>query len=145
MFVFGKLYRPSQKLVGKAQKHLSGAPLLGRLLTLQNIRLGMNGFPGKLDFYKHSYITVVKSFIKFGPGGWKAVETGWKGAPTFNWMTLNRMAEEEREIERKNMHVFVYVCVYMCGRKREREKKKDGKNVHVRKRKKIGGKRERKA
>jgi hypothetical protein len=86
----------------------------------------MNGFPGKLDFYKHSYITVVKSFIKFGPGGWKAVETGWKGASTFIWMTLSRMAEEEREIERKSMHVFVYLCVYMCGRKRERERK-DGK------------------
>ncbi len=51
-------------------KHLSGAPLLGSLMTLlTNNRLGWLGLPGTntLSYKELFYITVVKSFMKLTP------------------------------------------------------------------------------
>ncbi len=52
-------------------KHLSGVPLLGRLLASPtNIRLGWKGLPGTyaLAYYKNLYLTAVKSFIALAHG-----------------------------------------------------------------------------
>ncbi len=61
--------------VGKAErtqvKHLSDAPLKGRLLALPtNIRLGWKGLPGTniLAYYEKSQLTAVKSFVTLAPG-----------------------------------------------------------------------------
>ncbi len=51
-------------------KSLSGASLLGRLLSLPtNIRLGWPGWPvtNALAYYEKSYLTAVKSFITLAP------------------------------------------------------------------------------
>jgi hypothetical protein len=53
------------------QRHLSGAPIQGRLLASPpNIILGCKGFPGTnaLAYYENPYITTVKSFIVQAPG-----------------------------------------------------------------------------
>jgi hypothetical protein len=53
--------------LGKAVKHLSGAPLWGRLLALPSkFRLGWKGLLGtkNLAYYGISLITTVKSFIR---------------------------------------------------------------------------------
>ncbi len=68
-------YRASLVLESKAReptqvKHLSGAPLLGIILTLPtNIRLGCKGLlvTNTLAYYKHSYITGVNFFVTLGP------------------------------------------------------------------------------
>ncbi len=52
-------------------KHLSDAPLKGRLLALpKNFRLGWKGLPGTNAFayYEKSYLTAVKSFIALATG-----------------------------------------------------------------------------
>jgi hypothetical protein len=61
-------------------KHLSGAPLKGRLLASPtNIRLGWKGWPGSstLAYYENSSIIAVKCFIGLAPeGGGEANSTG---------------------------------------------------------------------
>ncbi len=52
-------------------KHLSGAPLKGRLMALStNNRLGWNGLLGAntLAYYENSQLTTVNSFITLAPG-----------------------------------------------------------------------------
>ncbi len=55
-------------------KHLSSAPLQGRLLASHtNIRLGWQGLPGTnaLAYYEKSYLMAVESFITLAPGSKK--------------------------------------------------------------------------
>jgi hypothetical protein len=52
-------------------KHLSGAPLQGKLLALpSNNELGWKGLPGAntLVYYKNSQLTAIKSLITLAPG-----------------------------------------------------------------------------
>ena len=58
-------------------KHLSGAPLYGRLLASPtNTRLGWKGLPGinTLAYYENSLITPAKSFIVQAPRGYTRME-----------------------------------------------------------------------
>jgi hypothetical protein len=53
-------------------KYLSGTPLEFRLLASPtNISLHWKGLPGTnaLAYYEESYLTAIKSFITFPPGG----------------------------------------------------------------------------
>ncbi len=70
MFASEKSVQSSQRSEPTSEKHLSSAPHLCRLLTSPtNVRLGRRGLPrtNTPAYYKDSQITVVKSFVKFGP------------------------------------------------------------------------------
>ncbi len=69
-------------------KHLSGAPLYGKLLPLPtNIRLSWKALPGTnaLAYYEKSKLTSVKSFITLAP------ESGKKSGHHRRWVEDRRV------------------------------------------------------
>jgi hypothetical protein len=95
-------------------KHLSGAPLYGRLLALiPNITLGWKGLPGinPFAYYERSSITAVKSFIKLLPVSTCAISSNRMDAadaelvpalPTFLFITGG-----ENRLERLWPEIFI--------------------------------------